>query len=295
MFFRISGPLLALLCAGGVASAAPRVVVSIGPVHSLVAGVMQGVGTPDLLVEGGGSPHDQAMRPSRARALQDAALIVWVGPTLEQFLDKPIRSLGRDARLITLMEMPGITLLTTRDGLYASGRKNTVNPHIWLSPDNAIAIAAIVADALGELDAANAAVYRRNAAATARRIDTLAAEIEFRLGAVKARPYMVLHDAYRYFDQRFGMNVVGAIMATPEQKPGARRLLEIRRRIVSQHVVCVFGEPRESTALLESVAAGTATRIGMLDPLVVNLPAGPDAYFGMMRGIATALVDCLAS
>jgi len=64
---------------------------------------------------------------------------------------------------------------------------------------------------------------------------------------------------------------------------------------VSQHVVCLFGEPQESTALLGSVAAGTSARIGMLDPLGINLPAGPDAYFDMMRGIATALVDCLAT
>jgi zinc transport system substrate-binding protein len=288
--------LLIVLFTVGAAKAAPRVVASIGPIHSLVAGVMDGVGTPDLLISNTASPHDQALRPSQARLLQNAALIVWVGPLLEPFLAKPVRSLGADARLITLMESPRIVLLPMRAAMGASAaasRAQPSNPHIWLGPKNAIAIAATIAAALGEIDPDNANTYQRNAAAMARRINALAAEIETTLAAVKSRPYVVLHDAFSYFEARFSMDVVGAIMASPDQKPSAKRLLEIRRRIVSQRIVCVFDEPQISGTLLRSVVAQTPARTGILDPLGVGLGAGPDAYFGLMRAIANALVDCL--
>jgi zinc transport system substrate-binding protein len=288
--------LLVALFTVGAASAAPRVVASIGPIHSLVAGVMEGVGAPDLLISNAASPHDQALRPSQARLLQNAALIVWVGPLLEPFLAKPVLSLGGDARRITLMESPGIMLLPMRAAMGASAaasRAQPFNPHIWLGPKNAIAIAASIAAALGEIDPDNANTYQRNAAAMARRIDALAAEIEITVAAVKSRPYVVLHDAFSYFEARFSMDVVGAIMASPDQKPSAKRLLEIRRRIVAQRIVCVFDEPQISGALLRSVVANTPARTGILDPLGVGLRAGPDAYFGLMRAIANALVDCL--
>ena len=289
--------LLVFLFAADAAGAAPRVIASIGPVHSLVAGVMDGVGAPDLLITGGASPHNQALRPSQARLLQNAALIVWVGPLLEPFLAKPVRSLGSNARIIALAKAPEIELLPMRAAIgeiIAASRARPGNPHIWLGPRNAIAIATIVAAALSEIDPANADIYRRNAAAITRRIDLLAAEIETRVAAVKTCPYMVLHDAFSYFEARFSMNVMGAIMASPDQKPSAKRRLEIRRRIVSQRIVCVFDEPQISSALHRSVVAGTPARTGTLDPLGVGLPAGKDAYFGLMRAIADSLVDCLA-
>jgi zinc transport system substrate-binding protein len=83
-------------------------------------------------------------------------------------------------------------------------------------------------------------------------------------------------------------------MASSARQPGARRLSEVRRRILSRRVACAFGEPQESSALLRSVVKGTPARTGVLDPLGVDLPAGPDAYFGLMRAIATSLVDCLS-
>ena len=81
------------LFAGGAAwSAEPQVVVSIKPIHSLVAGVMQGIAEPLLLVKGGGSPHGYVLRPSEARALAQADLIVWVGRSLERGIEKPLAS-----------------------------------------------------------------------------------------------------------------------------------------------------------------------------------------------------------
>ena len=98
------------------ALASEHVVVSIKPLHSLVSGVMEGVGTPDLIVDGAGSPHSYSLKPSQAQDLQDADIVFWIGPALEPFLEKAIATLGSNARKVALMDAPGLTLLPTRSG-----------------------------------------------------------------------------------------------------------------------------------------------------------------------------------
>ncbi len=101
---------------------------------------------------------------------------------------------------------------------------------------------------------------------------------------------MVFHDAYAYFETRYGLNQVGAFAANPEIGPGARHLLALRRRIREAGVACVFIEPQFSPALVEAVTGGTAVRVATLDPLGAG---GPEAYFRMMRALADNLVACL--
>lgn len=108
----------ALLAAAPVAAAHAevRVVASIKPIHSLVAGVMAGVGSPSLIVEGAGSPHTYSLKPSQAAAIESADVIFWVGHNLEAFLEKPLDSLGGKARVVELMDTDGLTQLAIREG-----------------------------------------------------------------------------------------------------------------------------------------------------------------------------------
>lgn len=92
-----------------------RVVASIKPIHSLVSAVMDGVGTPDLIIDGVNSPHSYALRPSQAQALQNADVIFWVGPELEQFLEKAITTAGQNARSVPLISSDGLVLHTYRE------------------------------------------------------------------------------------------------------------------------------------------------------------------------------------
>ncbi len=98
------------------ASAAPEVVVSIKPIHSLVAAVMQGVGEPRLIVDGAASPHTYSMKPSNARAIESADVVFWIGPNLEAFLDKPLDALAGKASVVALSDVPGIEKLPFREG-----------------------------------------------------------------------------------------------------------------------------------------------------------------------------------
>ncbi len=297
----LSVMVLAPFCEG---AASPRVVASILPVQSLVAGVMAGVGVPELIVKGGGSPHSYSLRPSEARALARAQVIFWVGPNLESFLAKSLATLGARAKVVMLAEAPGVRLLPARHGgvwepdadepkTEAGHEHGNWDPHIWLDPQNARAIVAAVVAALSEADPAHGALYRKNGEELEKRLDAMRAAMEKALAPVRGKPFVVFHDAYQYFDRRFGLNAVGSITAGPEQEPGVRRLEEIRRKIIASGARCVFSEPQFEPKLVEILIKGTNARAGVLDPLGADLPPGPGAYFTLMQQLAENLKGCL--
>ena len=284
----------------------PQVVVSVGPLHSLVSGVMAGLAVPKLLVRGGSSPHDASLRPSDARALTEAQVVIWAGPALERFLVKALAVLAPDARVVTLTEEASLRRLPL-PGSAPGGRADSgaggaahdgeapgaVDPHLWLDPANARRMVAIFAAALAEADPDHAAAYRANAARLAERLQALDAELRARLAPVRQVPHMVFHDAFAYFETRYGLNQVGVVAVNPEIRPGARHLSALRARIRKEGVPCVFTEPQFDPALVEAMTGGTGARVATLDPLGAGLAPGPEAYFALMRALADALVDCL--
>lgn len=269
--------------------AAPKVVASIRPIHSLVAGVMNGVGEPRLLLRGTASPHAYASRPSDARALAHADLIFWIGPDLENFLAKPLKSLAGRARIIQLSGLKGI-VHRRRTAAHGHGGEDT---HIWLDPDNAAVIVRGMMQSLRELDAENSATYSANGSALLRRLKAAGRRIEDQLAPVKDRPFVVLHDGYRHFGQRFGLMQAGALNLDAELSPGAKRLRAIKRLIRTNNVVCVFGEARAAPTSLSIAAEGTGARTGKLDALGLDITPGPNAYFELLARLASEFRRCL--
>ena len=103
----------------------------------------------------------------------------------------------------------------------------------------------------------------------------------------------MFHDAYGYFEERYGLAASGAVAPGADRPPGARRLKMLRRRIVDSKIACVFTETEFTPALAKTLIEGTAARIGVLDPLGAGLDPGPGLYAGLMRGLARSLVECL--
>ena len=270
---------------------APRAVVSIPPLHSLVAGVMEGVGAPHLLLRGGASPHGGSLRPSDARALRRADIVFWIGPELERFLEKSLAAQAGGARLLALAGAPGLRRLSLPG---AAEGEETLDPHVWLDPANARVLVRAIAALLIEIDPGHAAAYRGNTARLDARLVALDAELRARLAPVKEVPYLVFHDAYRYFETRYGLANAGAFTLNPEIAPGARRLTWLRRRIAEAGVACVFAEPQFPPALARAVTGGTPARVAELDPLGAALEPGPEAYFTLMRALADDLIACLS-
>lgn len=308
-------PAALALFAASPALAAPQVVASIKPVHSLVAGVMQGVGTPGLIVQGAASEHGYALRPSDAARIEGADLVFWIGPELETYLTNVLDTLAADAAVVELMDIDGLTLLDLREGglfeAHAHGDEghddehdhghdheddhghDHADAHIWLDPQNARLMVAAIAEALIAVDPENAETYNANGLALSQRISALEDEIAATLVGLSDTSWFVFHDAYHYFEARFGVEATGSFTVNPEIAPGAGRLNEIRGVVEASAAVCLFAEPQFSPAVVETIAEGTGATLGTLDPLGADIADGPELYFELMRGLAGSLAGCL--
>lgn len=319
----------------------PSVVVSIKPIHGIASAIMAGVGKPALLIDGASSPHAYSLRPSEARSLQEADLVIYVSHGLEGFLEKPLATLSGSAHQLELADIDGLAVRAMREGgaweshdhdheghdhadhedehhdEHAHAEEHDhdhdhdhdhahegeeghhhdeegADPHIWLDPANGAAIATAIATELGEIDPAHAGTYQDNLKKFLASLDALGNDLETELAPVREKPFVVFHDAYQYLEAGFGLNAVGSITVSPEQKPGAKRLHEIEDKIRNSNAVCVFAEPQFRPAIVEAVVADTGAHIGTLDPLGADIPAGPDAYQNILRQNVGALVDCLS-
>jgi zinc transport system substrate-binding protein len=294
---------------GALPAHAAEVVVTIKPLHALVARVMAGAGTPHLLVQGALSPHAYALKPSDAARLGTADIFIRMSDAMEPFTARIVKSLPRRVHVVTLADTPGLRLLSRRTGAlfaapaeghghsHAPGHSHdhgTMDGHAWLDPVNARLMVDRIAEALGKRAPAETATFRANAAQLKDDLDALSAELARDLAPVAGKPYVVFHDALQYFEQRYGLKAVGAIAVSPEVPPGARRLSVLRRQIVEQKAACIFAEPHLDTRLVAAVAEGTRARVGTIDPEGIRLEAGPDHYFALLRGLARDLKACLA-
>lgn len=281
------------------ASEPPAVVASIRPVHSIAAGVMGDLGVPALIVSGYGSPHVYQMRPSEARALASADVVLWIGEPLETFLSGPIRNLGGDARVLSLLQADGLDLHPARtSSLWDSGHDHeddggSADPHIWLAPENAKAIVDAIARVLGEVDPARAGTYAANGAAMKSRIDAMTAGIEARLSPVAGIPFVSMHDSMHYFESAFGLNSVGAVTLDPDRQPGAGSVRALSKRLSTGGVACMVTEPQFTPALSEALASEGGLTSAQFDPIGVDSAAARDSYFAMMTTNADNLARCL--
>jgi zinc transport system substrate-binding protein len=286
----------------------PGVVASIKPIHSLVAAIMDGVGKPDLIVEGAASPHTYSLKPSNARALEAAKVIFWVGPGMEAFLKKPLSALGSNAVIAELDKAPGIKKLKFREGgafeadddgdepvADAGNPAQQFDTHLWLDPMNAKAMAAEITTTLVAADPANALTYQGNQTALNDKLDALDREIVTALSPVKDKPFVVFHDAYQYFERRYGVRVAGSITVSPETIPGAARVAEIHDKVANLGATCVFAEPQFEPKLIDVVIEGTLAKSAVLDPEAATLKEGPELYFELMHGLVNSLKNCLSN
>ena len=315
--------LLSLLGIFSPANADVKVVTSIKPIHSLASYLMDGVGKPDLIVDGYASPHGFALKPSHAKMLQNADLIFWVGEDLENFLEKPLKSIAKKAEKIELMEIKGLKKLEFRernifedhDNHKGHGHKKDKHddhkghghkkdkhddhhehahgehdPHIWLDPMNAKVILSEMAEHLIEKDQENASKYKANLKNAHKDLDKLTKKVKSELN--KDFKSIVFHDAYQYFEKRFDVNVLGAFTVNTDVLPGAEQLSEIREIIEHEKVSCVFSEPQFNPDIIKAVAKDTNIKTGVIDPLGATLNPGKTLYFDLISNMSKSFKSC---
>ena len=291
------------------ANADLKVVASIKPIHSLASYLMDGINKPDLIVDGYSSPHGFALKPSHAKMLQEADIIFYVGEDLENFLEKPLKSIAKKAEKIELMEVKGLTKLKFRernifdehddhghkeddhdDHGHEGHAHGEYDPHIWLDPSNAKVILNEMAEHLIENDQKNASVYKGNLNKALKDIDKLLNDVKSELN--KDFKSIVFHDAYQYFEKRFNVNVLGAFTVNTDVLPGAEQLSEIREIIEHDKVSCIFSEPQFNPDIINAVAKDMDVKTGVLDPLGATLNPGKDLYFDLIRNMSKSFKGC---
>ncbi|MEK9851074.1 MAG: zinc ABC transporter substrate-binding protein [Candidatus Puniceispirillum sp.] len=285
------------------------VVASIKPIHSLVAAVMGGIGTPHLLLEAPSSAHHFTLKPSQARSLQAADIVFWVGPTMEQPLTKALATLAPQAQTLPLIESAGLVLINfdkvtpahekhdhekhDKHDEHAKHDDHLINPHIWLDPQNAKIMLGVIAAHLAKADPENASTYAANADSMAARLATIETDIASQLASYSAAKFLVLHDAHVYFERRFGLHNYGAITTEPDVMPTASRVKALRDELREHHFDCIFTEPFLGQKAVALIAEGSKVSIGTLDPIASNLPAGAQLYPNLLISYAKAVRSCI--
>ena len=314
--------ILSLLMIFTPANAEIKVVTSIKPIHSLASYLMDGVGKPDLIVDGFNSPHGFSMKPSHAKMLQNADLVFWIGEDLESFLEKPLNSIAKKAEKIELIEIKGLNVLKFRernifdehdhddhakkeddhddhdkkeddhedhDGHEGHGH-GEYDPHIWLDPINAKVILKEMTEHLIENDLKNASTYKSNLDKALNDIDKLTMDVMTESN--ESTSSIVFHDAYQYFEERFNVKILGAFTVNTDVMPGAEQLSEIREIIEHDKVKCIFSEPQFNPDIIKVVAKDMNIKTGVVDPLGATLNPGKDLYFDLIRNMSASFKDC---
>ena len=329
----ISAVFIALLATLSISKAEVKVVASIKPIHSLVSYVMDGVGKPDVIVDGYNSPHGFSLKPSHAKMIENADLIIWVGEDLEAFLEKPLNTIAKKAVNIEIMNLSGIKKLKFREKNIFEGHDDhghghkekkhddhghghkekkhddhghkkakhddhgheghahgEHDPHVWLDPMNAKVIVKEIEKQLVKLDPDNSSKYKANSKKAQSELDNLTKNIKRDLkGNLR---FVVFHDAYQYFENRFGIKVLGALTVNPDVLPGAEQLSEIREVIEHEKVNCLFSEPQFNPAIIKSIAKDTKIKTGVLDPLGATLDKGKGMYSELLQSMYASFKGC---
>ncbi|MFH6905949.1 zinc ABC transporter substrate-binding protein ZnuA [Vibrio fluvialis] len=289
--------LLTALVTASCSAWASDILTSIKPIQMITHELTAEVSEPDVLLSANASPHDYALRPSDVKRIHQASLVIWFGPDLEPFLEKVLSS---HQNVLTLSSIPDLNLRAYSaeelehghdDGHHHHG---THDPHFWLGIEQAKQVAAAIAQRLSETDPEHAKQYASNLERFLQQADETDSAIRTQLADVKSVPYYVFHDAYDYFEQRYGLNNLGHFTVSPDRKPGAKTLIAIRKSLAENQAKCVFSEPQFQPAVIETVVRGSHAHIGVLDPLGTQVSVKAGSYFAFLHQLSDSYAQCLS-
>ncbi|EPQ9983758.1 TPA: zinc ABC transporter substrate-binding protein ZnuA [Vibrio vulnificus] len=270
---------------------AVEVLTSIKPIQLIVNELTQEVTTPKLLVAANASPHDYALKPSDVKKVRQADLIVWFGSSLEPFMTKLV---SEHSNVLTISAIPSLKLREYQEAHQHDGHDHgSHDPHFWMGIDAVKQVAPAITARLIEIDAQNEEQYKANLKRFMQGLDETDTRLNKLLQGVKERGYYVFHDAYGYFEQQYQLRNLGHFTVSPEKKPGAKTLIEIRNRLAKGDVVCVFAEPQFTPAVIESVMRGSSAKKGVLDPIGTEVTLESGGYFNFLLSMGNDFYQCL--
>lgn len=285
------------------------VVSSIYPVQQITNAIV-GKST-ELVVDSYLSPHKYNLKPQDVEKVLHSDLFIWVGEAILPQLTKLVerRKQYRMGTTITIDTLAGLDKhklndLNGDDGhqhIHSSSdefdkSENTYyDPHLWLSTHNAKVIARAIATKVGELNPHKKEEYQKNLEKFITEVDMLKKEIIHQFYQIKLRDFYVLHDAYGYFEEEFGVRHKGSIRSHSGQLPRVRDFLQLKKEIAVLNGSCILSEPQFKSSLITSLVSDNDNTVGILDPIgyqknQFNSDIHTNGYTKIIKNIADSLL-----
>jgi zinc transport system substrate-binding protein len=274
---------------------------TIKPLNGLVAAIASGSAKPSVIINSqNNSLHHYSLKPSDVVKIKQADVIFIISYDLESFMNKLKNIAKENTEIVELAKLPGIKLLPIReDNIFEADdadehhHHGDYDNHIWLDTGNAKIMVKKIAEILAVKDPANQKIYHQNYQQVVKLIDDMDKNIAAEMNLINKVPYVVFHDAYQYFENKYKLRSLGAISLNPEKTPGAKTLLDINKLIAQNGAKCIFSEPQFPSAIVEKIAATSKIKTGILDAEWVESPDATEDYFLLMNKIKDNLKKCL--
>jgi len=253
----------------GNASDELRVVTTFAPLYSFAVNVAGDEAAVENLVPIGASVHTFQAKPSDIKKIAKADVLVVNGAGLEAFLDDIIEAAANPG-LIVVDTSESVELLEAEEHDGHAGETDADHegdPHIWLSPKNAVKQVEAIRDALAKADPKNSATYKENADEYITRLEALSTEIAGKLEKAEKKKYIVFHNAYTYFEQEYGLKSTATIEEFPGKEPSPKYVKELIDLIREEQVSIIFTEPQFSPKLVNTLKQELDIYVAELDPI----------------------------
>lgn len=267
------------------AAADITVAATIRPLQLIAQAILQGHGTVEALIGAQDSPHHYALTPGDRLAIEDADLLLWIGPEFEILLSDVYKQKEGDKPVLEVAEIPGLTIHRLNGG--------QKDPHLWLSIDNAILIGRELASRLSDIEPTYRDSFQSAFDDFELDVWKLESLIEEWLAPFKDKPFLVYHDAFQYFEKQFGLSAGDSLLQDPEIQPSMRELLTIRRRAENLSVSCLLMEQDADMDLVSTIFKNQEPSQEFVDLLGFEIQDGSTAYVDLVISVASSFRKCL--
>jgi len=278
--------ILSLPYSAQLAAAEISVAATIRPLQLIAQAIMQDHGSVSALIDSKDSPHHYALTPGDRLIIEDADILLWIGPEFEVVLSDVYRQKNEVKSILTVADIPDLTVHSLND--------SQDDPHFWLSTDNALLIARELVLCLSEIEPSKEQSFQLafdNFELNLSKTDLL---IEESLSLFRDKPFLVFHDAFQYFEKQFGLTGGEFLLQDPEMEPSMNELLTIRRRVEDLSVSCLLLEPGANDALVSAIFGDQKPSREFVDLLGFEVADGPQAYVNLVTNVANSFSACLS-
>lgn len=285
IFLKLSALFYFGIFSAGPLSAQVQVTVSIKPLQLIAQEIVEDRGTVSALIGRNDSAHHFSLSPSDRIQMANADLLLWVSPQFEVQLSALVASLGNELAVITTESTPGVLVLHSED--------NRIDPHLWLSTSNAIAIARELSEQLQIIDAVNRQAYKTAFSQFESRMRALNATITQQLLGHEDSDYLTYHAAYQYFEREFNLKGGAVLVSNEDVQPSMRDLLAFRSNLETLDPACILVESDSDLELVNTALENRNLPRETVDLLGYEIEDSSNGFQQLMLNTANTFHACL--